>query len=632
MLERLKSIIKWKGTPFIVILIVCAWIFYLPMKKFRDEGTVVGDSVLYFSYLQTVFEDGDFQFRDDYLELDPNLPKSFLQTTETGHTSNMFAPGAAILWSPFYLAGKAYVALAGISDRKEEIHILVKFVLVGTNFYGALTLLLSFLILKRFFPPYYALFGTLAAFFVTPFYSYAIYERINSHAVGAFAAALFIWLAVRSGPERKKRQWAIVGAAAGLIVLIRWMDIVVLSWLLVEQIPRLYKAIREKSRLSDLLPGYLIFTGVFALVLAPQIALLWILFGFFKGPINYGANIVLWNRPEIINILFSSRHGLFSAHPLIFLSVIGLILLLFKKRNIAIAALSVFLITAYVNSIIGDWWAGDAFGMRRFISVTPIFALGFAAFLHQFRKRYVVIALILVGFFFFGEWNSKMTRNYIVLDLPHDPSPDQSNPLGNFRQKYLNQFGYPVSWPWNIVTSAFLDFIPPEEADWIASTYLFSSHHNLEGIVAAKYPSFQHGFSPPMESEDGQTFRLLNEKGTVYVNLLASAGKRRMTIEGSLLDSNLKRGEVAVLEVFLNGRKVGYLAVPKRRMEKERTILFPPEFWKIGVNRIDLRLMVRERDLEDKKGKTATGTRERKVRFKRIKGYYKVEVFSLNFS
>ena len=37
------------------------------------------------------------------------------------------------------------------------------------------------------------------------------------------------------------------------------------------------------------------------------------------------------------------------------------------------------LLSWYVNAAVADWWAGEAFGSRRFVSCVPIFGLGLAA-------------------------------------------------------------------------------------------------------------------------------------------------------------------------------------------------------------------------------------------------------------
>jgi hypothetical protein len=45
-------------------------------------------------------------------------------------------------------------------------------------------------------------------------------------------------------------------------------------------------------------------------------------------------------------------------------------------RRMAVAMLVVFVLESYVNAAARDWWAGDAFGARRFLSLFPVLALG----------------------------------------------------------------------------------------------------------------------------------------------------------------------------------------------------------------------------------------------------------------
>jgi len=50
-----------------------------------------------------------------------------------------------------------------------------------------------------------------------------------------------------------------------------------------------------------------------------------------------------------------------------------------RERLVGVAALVFFVLSWYVNAAVADWWAGEAFGARRFVSCFPIFALALAA-------------------------------------------------------------------------------------------------------------------------------------------------------------------------------------------------------------------------------------------------------------
>jgi len=41
----------------------------------------------------------------------------------------------------------------------------------------------------------------------------------------------------------------------------------------------------------------------------------------------------------------------------------------------------------YTNAAVADWWAGEAYGARRFVSCFPIFTIGLAAALQPLAER-----------------------------------------------------------------------------------------------------------------------------------------------------------------------------------------------------------------------------------------------------
>jgi hypothetical protein len=69
-----------------------------------------------------------------------------------------------------------------------------------------------------------------------------------------------------------------------------------------------------------------------------------------------------------------------------------------RYRAIGVAAIAVFLVSWYVNAAVSDWWAGEAFGARRFLSCYPILVLGLAALFDRFGDRRGVLAAVTMGF------------------------------------------------------------------------------------------------------------------------------------------------------------------------------------------------------------------------------------------
>ena len=598
MIERLKQLFPGSRPHIVVLILVGLWILWYPLgNSTHREGSITGDSVLYFAYLQSVFEDGDIHFADDYRELDPDIWQQHLLRLPSGYTGNMFAPGAAILWTPFYLGGKVCAVVSGAPDRAAELAILISSVRLGTRVYAALALLLIFLVVRRFFDAHTALMGTLAAFFCTPLYFYALFDTINSHAVGACTAAFFMWLCLRTGPERGARAWMLVGAVAGFVALCRWQNSVVLLWLAVEQAPRFYTAVRDRAGgAGRMLARYGLSAAFFFVVLLPQLILWTVIYGPLKTPISYGANYVLWTRPEIVNVLFSSRHGLFSWHPLTYFSVAGLLAMLRRHSKAGVGALLVFAAMLYLNSVTGDWWAGDSFGMRRFVSLAPFFALGIAkiaSLLWQTFRRWPVMvpAGLLV---FFAWWNVDLAGKYLWGEIPHDRSPAMESVATSMVESWQSRYGYPFAWPGNLIHSMQTDWAPFPEADWIASTYLFYVQNNLGGELLASYPSFQAGFSEPQRSTEG-VYRVLGQTGSVFVSRIGLERKTHMIIDAVVIAERLQENQIPVIDIVINGRRIRPLVGIRRRTIHWRPTSMQQYHWRFGVNKIELTLWVGDR-------------------------------------
>ena len=66
-----------------------------------------GDGNAYYAYLPTLFIDGDLEFANQYAHADPKFRQNAgnWERSATGLTANKWAPGAALFWSPFFLAG-----------------------------------------------------------------------------------------------------------------------------------------------------------------------------------------------------------------------------------------------------------------------------------------------------------------------------------------------------------------------------------------------------------------------------------------------------------------------------------------------------------------------------------------------
>jgi hypothetical protein len=122
-----------------------------------------------------------------------------------------------------------------------------------------------------------------------------------------------------------------------------------------------------------------------ALGFVPQMVVWTILYG-RPLAIPQGPGFMRWTDPALWAVLFSVNHGLFSWTPVIALAVAGLYLLCRRSPVVGTAAIAFLLVSWYVNASVADWWAGEAFGARRFVSCFPVFVLGLAAIFDRLRR------------------------------------------------------------------------------------------------------------------------------------------------------------------------------------------------------------------------------------------------------
>jgi hypothetical protein len=338
------------------------------------------DAVEYFSYLPSLLLDGDLDFEDEYLHFyreDPEGRKEFKETfldrsTPTGLKLNFGPIGTAVLWSPFYLATHLFVRSE--DGMSQPYRTAVTF---ASALYAAVGLLLSYRLARRYAPPFASFAAVVALWWATPVAYYMYVAPGMSHGVSLFTAALFFSLwpwAVSGGIGR----WAAWGASAGLMALVREQDLFYAAAVLVAVLG----ATDRVKRLAAF--------GVTALlVFLPQLVVYQILNG-EPEPSHHVQNKMINYSPHFFEVLFSTEHGLFFWSPLLLLFFAAGLWMAGKHRPAGIALLAAFLAQVYISGAVDSWTQAGAFGARRFVSATAIFAVWgamlFAALEPRLRK------------------------------------------------------------------------------------------------------------------------------------------------------------------------------------------------------------------------------------------------------
>ena len=415
-----------------------------------DRRIVFGDASHHFVQLRSLVFDRDLHFQNDYVRLyglrggEPNTEWIFSDLTPTGHVRNYMPVGPALLWAPLYLlVAGVMVALAALGaipapDGFEPVFQLVP----GLSGIGAATVaaVASFRMTRRYTAVPIAAAGVLATWLGSHALYYTLVSPSYSHVASMFAAGLFFahWTATREQPSTLRFvQW---GALVGLAALMRWQDGVLLAVPLVE-------AARRPGLAGGKVPAALGSVTAALLVFLPQMAVWTVLYG-EPLTVPQGAGFMQWTSPHLLAVLVSDNHGLFSWAPLLVPATIGLVVFARKQPELALPIGIVVLVTWYVNAAVADWWAGEAFGARRFLSLFPLFALGLATWLSPRRtgrpprsRIAVLAALIVANGLLLLQYQLFMKGHHALAPYPHG-WPDM----------WLTRFAVPFrllqQWPW----------------------------------------------------------------------------------------------------------------------------------------------------------------------------------------
>jgi hypothetical protein len=397
--RALASLERRPAWTFAVVGLVFATTYVAVLGLFpRGHGRILdGDAIQYYAYLRSIALDGDVDFTNDYRLLyrpsaseDPNDNVWIREVSPAGRPTNLMSIGPALLWAPVFLVVYAVVATlrlaSGAAIPLDGVAAPFQLAVgVAGVAYAAAGSYLSYRVGCLCYPRAPAFWGALTAWLATPAIYYSLVSPAYSHAVSMFTSALFVyaWLSTRG--DRRIRRVVGLGALGGIVALVRWQDAVVL---VLPAIELLWDVAQRKGRLASALASLAVIAATALLTFAPQLLAWRAIYGQFLL-MPQGGDFMRWGAPAILSVLFSLNHGLLSWTPALLVSVAGLPGLVRRDEVLGWSVVFVLLLTVYVNASVSDWWAGEAFGARRFVGATVFFALGFSSLFssHVWRER-----------------------------------------------------------------------------------------------------------------------------------------------------------------------------------------------------------------------------------------------------
>ncbi|MCG8351286.1 MAG: glycosyltransferase family 39 protein [Chloroflexales bacterium] len=402
--------------------------------------TIQSDGTGYYAYLRSFTMDSDLQFGNEYRDApflhspDPSLPRD----TPTGHQANHFAVGPAIVWSPLY--GIAHLFVLGAqamgapwqADGYDQPYVVLS--IFTSALAGLVTLLVTYQICRRWVGPPTALLAATTLFLGSNLLFYAMREGSFAHSLSAMAASLYVlaWLRLEERPSIGR--WALVGAAAGAMLLMYWLSVLVLILPVFTFGRLMVAALRGSSdqrgqQLAGLFAGGAVAALILGLVFSPQLMVWYILYGTVIT-IPQGAEYV---RPRVfhgIAFLFSHLRGMLPWSPAFFLGMIGLTLLWRRTRWLTVGLVAAFALYFWYNASHWQWYAGGAFGPRRMTVLTPWYAIGLALLFDAARRWRADLPVLLAALM--AGWMTLLALRYQLALFPRDPGQLEQMPALSF--------------------------------------------------------------------------------------------------------------------------------------------------------------------------------------------------------
>jgi MFS family permease len=474
-------------TTGIVTFVALSCLFAFVPGYFGKEK-ISGDGWDNFAIAHSLFFDGDIDLENQFQRCCNQF--SHPKNEDTGRVGSPHPLGTPILYLPFFVIAHLVASITGEAQdagMKEGISLTYFWIVTYSSVcYGSLGLAFTYLFLRRRFHYLIALLSSVSILLATPLLFYMVFHPSYSHPMDFFATSFFLWFWDRTSGRMTIRRWALLGILLGFSAIVREPLALLAIVPFVEALTYLFAKDKEQGlshKLARLLVVGLSASLGFSLVFSVQVMAWMNWFGKVLA-VPQGAFFVQWamfSFENLLNILFWSRHGLVSWHPVHLFAILGLLLSLRREPMKATALVLALCTQFYIATVCLDLWAGWSFGHRRFIAVEAIFAFGLA---HLFsfviglfgRKLAPVggILLCLLSFPFMALDISQIWRMYHktlevgrTMDMKHVYGIENLRIASLLWEKIGNPFSFPA-----ILYYKLRFELPPKRFDSVLGEYV----------------------------------------------------------------------------------------------------------------------------------------------------------------
>jgi hypothetical protein len=404
----------------IEIFIIVSSIFVVNNYIGNVDKTLNADGVGYYDYLPSIFIHHDLIRKDYTINQNGSIYKRIINTDVYNNYNGCYVDkypcGTALLELPFFsytllLIELDHTAMDGyqLPFQKSVYYAALFYLFLSIFFLRKLLLLYEISFPVIFFCQLCLVLGTSVT-------HYAFFDSGFSHVYSLFAITSFMYFSKKYFTHRIAYDFIIASGLLGLIFIIRQPNIIIVLFLpflsgskntLFNTVAMLYREKRSVviSYLSFMrvpvirleLKGILLLEGalIFFVVSSIQFVLWYLQSGDFFVYSYKGESFDFLN-PQLINILFSYKKGLYIYTPLLFFGTISVLWFAAKRKYyLFLSWCAFFFILTYLLSSWWCWYYGCSYGLRAYIDFYPIFFIPFAVFLNDINK---FIQVLIVAF------------------------------------------------------------------------------------------------------------------------------------------------------------------------------------------------------------------------------------------
>jgi hypothetical protein len=348
---------------------------------------IQGDGVGYYMYLPSmfVFHNLSNQEIDNRFVFDHD-----------GEGVNKYFAGTSYLMSPFFFAAFAFESIRGEQLDPYCKSFQVSIAIAALVYFVIGVFALVMLMREMLFSERSIFISIAAIVFGTNLLVYTVYHPSYSHVYSFACNSLFLLFARRLFKSPSMRNLALTTVVLGLSIAIRPINMMV-----VMAVPFLSVSNTELQKLMRFVMNYrriLLVSGILFFIWFPQL-LIWRIESGSWLLHSYKNEGFYFDKPQIVNFLFSFRKGLFIYSPILLIGIIGG--LFFAPSRVQRIFFGLFfLLFVYISSSWWNWYYGPSFGQRVMVDFLGVLSLGFAIIIERVaRTRYfAIVAALIVAF------------------------------------------------------------------------------------------------------------------------------------------------------------------------------------------------------------------------------------------